>query len=378
MPLESDGQSALPTIEKPAALKRSTRAVVARERAPTSRRAATPTQCEAPVISWPASFSSIGMPLAGRSKSGLTTAWISGSASSIAATGTSRSSAAEIRLAWSSRACSTAIIQRTSSSPIVACVPDRSDCLVVGHRYDRIGRLYRRHRRTDERIMAQIEEALGDAVSVINIGAGAGAYEPARRHVVAVEPSEVMIDQRPTDGAAVVRAMAEALPARSGAFDAALATFTVHHWADPAAGLAEMRRVASRQVILTFDQDDGWLEQFWLTRDYLPQAHFRGTLFSGLDQVLREIRPARVEVVPVPADCTDGFFCAYWRRPEAYLDPEVRASISALALLEDHVLDEGLRRLEEDLHSGLWTRRNEALLALDTYDYGYRLVVSSR
>jgi len=224
--------------------------------------------------------------------------------------------------------------------------------------------------------MAQIEVALADAASVINIGAGAGAYEPVGRQVVAVEPSQVMIAQRAEDRAPVLQAVAEALPAADRSFDAALATFTVHHWADQARGLREMRRVAGRQVILTFDQDDQWLDEFWLTRDYLPQEHLRGALFSGLEQVLEEFEAANVEVVPVPSDCRDGFFCAYWRRPEAYLDPNIRASISALALLDDNLIGGGLRQLEEDLRSGAWAERNQKLLDLDAYDYGYRLVVS--
>ena len=224
--------------------------------------------------------------------------------------------------------------------------------------------------------MQQIEEALADARSVVNIGAGTGVYEPAGRRVVAVEPSKVMIAQRQANGAPVVRACAEALPFQDHSFDAGLATFTVHHWRDPKQGLREMRRVAARQVILTFDQRDDWLQQFWLTRDYLPQEHFRGPLFSGLCEVLAVLEPVRVDVVPVPFDCRDGFFCAYWRRPRAYLDPEVRASISALALLDDAVLTPGIARLEEDLRSGVWSERNQALLELKTCDFGYRLVIT--
>jgi SAM-dependent methyltransferase len=243
-------------------------------------------------------------------------------------------------------------------------------------RYDTIGRVYARHRSADPRIMGQIERALGDAHSVVNVGAGAGSYEPADRRVTAVEPSNVMLAQRRPDAAPVVRAIAEALPFPNDSFDAALATFTVHHWSDPARGLRELQRVARRHVILTFDQGDEWLDDFWLTRDYLPKAHFRGELFSALSQVLTEIEPARVEVVPVPFDCRDGFFCAYWRRPHAYLDPDVRASISALALLDDAVLEPGLRKLAADLRSGAWHERNRALLELDAYDFGYRLVVT--
>lgn len=242
-----------------------------------------------------------------------------------------------------------------------------------GHRYDQIGTAYSRHRRGDPRILAQIDAALGEARTVLNVGAG--AYEPRDRHVVAVEPSEVMTGQRPTDAAPVVRAVAEALPFPDGSFDVALATFTVHHWRDPGRGLAEMRRVAPRQVVLTFDQDDRWLEEFWLTRDYLPHEHFRGRMLTGVDEVLAGLGSAQVEVVPVPADCQDGFFCAYWRRPEAYLDPEVRAAISALALLDPEILRPGLDRLAADLASGAWHKRNRDLLDLDAYDYGYRLVL---
>lgn len=224
--------------------------------------------------------------------------------------------------------------------------------------------------------MKQIHDALADANAVVNVGAGTGAYEPVEGRVVAVEPSSVMIAQRRGHAAPVVQAVAEALPFPDQCFDVALATFTVHHWDDPAQGLREMIRVAPRQVILTFDQGDQWLDDFWLTRDYLPQAYFRGTSFSGLSQVLQEIEPARIEIVPVPFDCSDGFFCAYWRRPHAYLDPEVRASISALALLDSAVLEPGLARLEADLRSGIWRERNRALLELDTCDFGYRLVVT--
>ena len=242
-------------------------------------------------------------------------------------------------------------------------------------RYDTIGRDYAYRRRADRRVMAQIETALGSASSVINVGAGAGAYEPAGRRVVAVEPSAVMISQR-RQGGVVLQAVAEALPVADRSSDAALATFTVHHWTDPGLGLAEMRRVADHQVVLTFDQDDAWLEAFWLTRDYLPKEHFTGRMFSGLDEVLEGLGPARVEVVPVPSDCQDGFFCAHWRRPEAYLDPAIRAGISALALVDPLVLEPGLAQLAADLANGTWEDRNKDLLALECCDFGYRLVVA--
>ena len=243
------------------------------------------------------------------------------------------------------------------------------------YRYDRIGIVYGQHRHGDPRIMRQVERALGQADLIVDIGAGAGAYSPASRQVVAVEPSEVMIAQRPDGAAPVVRGFAGALPFRDSSFDAALTAFSVHHWSDPASGLREVRRVATSQVILTFDQGEEWLDEFWLTRDYLPREHFRGSMFSRLEPVLRELEVRHVEVVSVPADCIDGFFCAYWKRPKAYLDPDVRISISALALMHDEILEPGLRRLDEDLRSGRWAERNRHLLDVDTYDWGYRLVI---
>jgi SAM-dependent methyltransferase len=254
---------------------------------------------------------------------------------------------------------------------------DEAHSLLMGYRYDRIGIVYGLHRRGDPRIMRQIERALGEADSVVDVGAGTGAYSPVERQVVAVEPSEVMIAQRPEGAAPVVRALADVLPFPDISFDAALATFTVHHWSDPAAGLREMRRVSTSQVVHTFEQGEEWLDEFWLTRDYLPREYFHGSMFSGLEPVLRELDSPEVEVVPIPADCSDGFFCAYWKRPQAYLDPDVRISISALALLDDEVLEPGLHRLADDLRSGRWAERNRDLIDLDTYDWGYRLVVST-
>ena len=123
--------------------------------------------------------------------------------------------------------------------------------------------------------------------------------------------------------------MAEHLPFRDRAFDAALAIFTIHHWSDWRAGLAEVQRVAGRVVILTWDP--AIQDHFWLTEEYLPESltdeQFVDVTFPELDDALGGIR---VEPVPVPADCQDGFFAAYWARPEAYLDPTVRAGISVL------------------------------------------------
>jgi SAM-dependent methyltransferase len=242
----------------------------------------------------------------------------------------------------------------------------------AGLRYDEIGRSYTATRRPDPRLAAQIQRALGDARTVLNVGAGTGAYEPADREVLAVEPSATMRAQRPADAAPVIDGRAEALPFADDAFDAAMAVLTVHHWADPATGLRELRRVARRVVVVGFDTD--WASRTWLTRDYLPGLLEPAS--PGLAKAAEALGAERVEPVPIPHDCTDGFLHAYWRRPQAYLDPVVRANISVLALLDDATVGTFTQALAGDLESGLWERRNGHLRALRELDCGYRLLVA--
>jgi hypothetical protein len=231
-------------------------------------------------------------------------------------------------------------------------------------------------------VAAQIGAALGPARSVLNVGAGAGSYEPRRDGcpvvaVVAVEPSLAMLAQRQPGAAPAVRGVAEHLPFADAAFGAAMAALTVHHWTDPAGGLGELQRVApGRQAVLTWDPDVV-ARSFWFTRDYLPQAleDERDRGLWTVDAIAAALAPVRVEAVPVPWDCTDGFFGAYWRRPQAYLLPVVRNSISALALLDQDLVDDAVRRLAADLGSGRWQERYADLTALDSVDLGYRLVV---
>jgi SAM-dependent methyltransferase len=243
--------------------------------------------------------------------------------------------------------------------------------------YDEIGTTYTVTRRPDPRIGALIEAALADARSVINVGAGAGSYEPPQT-VLAVEPSPVMIRQRPAGSAAVVQARAEALPVADHAADAAMALLTVHHWTGLDSGLAELRRVARRRiVVLTWDQEI--CREFWLLREYLPEAAaFDDTRAVPVDQLAELLGGARIEPVPIPHDCTDGFAAAYWRRPEAYLDPVVRAGMSIFAQLGGGVLQTGLRRLAADLGSGRWHRRHADLLERPDYDGGYRLLTAEQ
>jgi SAM-dependent methyltransferase len=236
--------------------------------------------------------------------------------------------------------------------------------------YDRIGEGYSRARRPDPRIAAAISTALGDAKSVINVGAGTGSYEPTDRDVLAVEPSDLMIGQRPAGAPPCIRGTAEALPVEAQAFDAAMAILTIHHWNDWRRGLAELRRVARhRVVILTFDPSPG---RFWL-EEYFPElVALDKIIMPPLDEMSAVLGPLMIAPVPILHDCTDGFLGAYWRRPEAYLDPVVRRSISSFSRIEG--VREGLEKLERDLQSGEWRARHARLLNLDALDLGYRLV----
>jgi len=238
--------------------------------------------------------------------------------------------------------------------------------------YDKIGVDYAALRKPDPRIAAVIHAALGDARSILNVGAGAGSYEPTDREVTAVEPSAEMIRQRPPGAAPAVQASADALPFADKAFDAAMAVLTIHHWPDRAAGLAEIRRVTRGPIVLlTFDP----AHRPWLT-DYLPGlAALDEAQMPAMTDYQRWLGAARIAPVLVPHDCSDGFLYAYWRRPAAYLDPRIRSGSSAFwALGASAAL--GLKRLEADLDNGVWARRHAELMELQQHDVGYRLVVS--
>lgn len=240
--------------------------------------------------------------------------------------------------------------------------------------YDRIGVGYREVRQPDPRIAARIEAALGEARTVLNVGAGTGSYEPTDRAVTAVEPSELMISQRPEWAAPVVQATAELLPFEDDSFDAAMAVITVHHWTDLEAGLAEMARVArDRILIVTFDPAP--LEDFWLTRDYFPLAGEIHSDFMPPIAALTAMLPgAEVEVVPVPRRCEDGFFFALWDRPEMHLDPGVRRASSCWHQMTPEETERGLAALRADLHSGEWDRRYGRLRSEAELDVGLRLL----
>lgn len=242
-------------------------------------------------------------------------------------------------------------------------------------RYDTLGVGYSTVRREDPRIAARVRAALGDARSVVNVGAGAGSYEPADLDLTAVEPSEVMRAQRPPGAAPVVDARAEELPFADDSFDAAMAILSDHPWDDHERGLAELRRVARRRVVMLNAEPHSVVDS-WLVRDYLHG--FIGLVADGysLDRTLATLGGGRIEPVPIPHDCRDGFMHAYWRRPHAYLDPQVRAGISVFRLLDPNEVESAMAKLAADLESGEWQRRNGELLDLDELDLGYRLVVA--
>jgi SAM-dependent methyltransferase len=241
--------------------------------------------------------------------------------------------------------------------------------------YDTIGSTYTVTRRTEPRIAARVWAALGDARTVLNVGAGTGSYEPSDRDVTAVEPSAVMRAQRPAGAAPCVAATAESLPFEDQSFDAAMAFSTVHHWQDPIAGLLEMRRVARRVVVFLFDTSDP--SQFWLTRDYLPEVADLRThrVLASLTELARAIG-ARMEPVLIPWDCADGFFEAYWRRPEAHLDENVRRGISVWASVGPDAEQRAVRSLRDDLASGRWAERNRDLVDLEAAELGARLLIA--
>ncbi len=240
--------------------------------------------------------------------------------------------------------------------------------------YESIGRDYRKRRQPDPRIAQQIHRALGDAVTVCNIGAGTGSYEPTDRQVTAVEPSRTMICQRTSD-CPVICCTAEDLPFADNEFDAAMTLLSVHHWQDPERGLSEMRRVSRRQVVFTFDPE--LQDEFWLVRDYIPQMdEFERQRATPVQTIADCLGAERIESVPIPWDCTDGFQAAYWRRPAEYLDADVQSTISTLAQLPADVVADGLARLARDLESGQWSKRYASLLDQEEMDFGYRLIIA--
>ncbi|WP_251091456.1 class I SAM-dependent methyltransferase [Streptomyces sp. Caat 7-52] len=248
--------------------------------------------------------------------------------------------------------------------------------LSTAEHYNRIGVGYSAVRRPDKRWADTIRAALGDARTVVNLGAGSGAYEPTDMQIVAVEPSREMRSQRGPDAAPCVIARAESLPFDDQAFDAAMAVLTVHHWSDLEAGVSELLRVAERFAIVTYDMDVQ--ADYWFTRDYVPEiAQAERSRVPALEHLTSLLGPCDITELPVWRDFTDGFMTAFWARPEAYLDAETRRACSAFSLTDPEAVERGVSRLREDLASGEWQRRYADLADRSAIDAGFRLVTGT-
>lgn len=243
--------------------------------------------------------------------------------------------------------------------------------------YDEHGHGYAAHRRPDPRIASRIHAALGDARTVANVGAGSGSYEPDDRHVLAFEPSHVMRAQRPPGLPPAISARAESLPLDDDSVDAAMAILTVHHWADQAAGLSQLRRIARGPVaVLTIDVR--MLPRYWLLADYVPEViSIDSRCFPAVDFVAESLGgTVSIEPVPIPSDCSDGFVEAYWARPEAFLDDGIRAAQATWKSLPSGVESRAIGNLAADLASGAWDERHGHLRRQPSYDAGLVMVVS--
>ncbi|MCI5106901.1 MAG: class I SAM-dependent methyltransferase [Pseudomonadales bacterium] len=248
-----------------------------------------------------------------------------------------------------------------------------ADSIVPEYSYNQSGKHYNTGRRTDPRIAARLWQQLDLRQSILNIGAGSGSYEPANCSLVAVEPSAIMLAQRSPGSGPAVQAVAEQLPFADQAFHQVMTVLSMHHWPDQQRAFEEIRRIGrSRFVALSWDPD---CEPFWLTRDYFPEIiAMDRKIFPGLQQLQNCFARVEIETLPIPADCEDGFFAAYWKRPEAYLDKRVRDCMSTFARIQNP--DKGLKRLAKDLESGAWQQRNSDLMQRQELDAGYRLLIA--
>jgi len=244
--------------------------------------------------------------------------------------------------------------------------------------YDQYGQQYSGYRQTDPRIAALVNDALDDAQTVLNVGAGAGSYEPADKYVVAVEPSAVMRAQRLQLGKVpAINAKAGHLPFDDQAFDASMAMVTIHHWPDIDQGLKALRRVTRNQVlVLTFDPDQ--LDHFWNARYFPELIAIEKARYPSIASVCQSLGGrCQVIPVPIPLDCTDGFQEAFYGRPEAFLQKEVRQAQSAWGFLEAGQEEVLVQRLADDLASGAWDRQYGHYRMEPTFTCALRLIVAT-
>jgi SAM-dependent methyltransferase len=246
-------------------------------------------------------------------------------------------------------------------------------------RYDTIGHGYAQTRREDPRFRARIHGALGNARTVVNVGAGTGAYEPWDRHVIAIEPSDVMAAQRPDDLAPAIRASAGAIPLRDRSVDAAMAVLTVHHWdEDRETGVRELRRVARGPVVvLTYDATIS--AAMWLMADYLRElAALDLRTFPPPEQIAEWIGgDVRIDAIPIPRDTPDWMLGSFWAHPERVLDADARAATSGFARMPADVVERVVSEVSRDLADGRWDARHGHLRSLDALDVGLRLIVAT-
>jgi SAM-dependent methyltransferase len=245
--------------------------------------------------------------------------------------------------------------------------------------YDKLAQQYKKYRMPDPRIAEQIHFHLRNAQRILNVGAGTGSYEPEDCEVVALEPYYEMISRRKHSGALLIQGSAEELPFKDNTFDCSMGILTIHHWSDTVSGLQEMLRVTrDRIVLLTWI---GYGNNFWLV-DYIPEiVGIDEKLFPTLEELDQILGGISVETIEIPHDCTDGFMCAYWRRPEMYLDPDARRAISTFSRMPASripAIQEQLDKLKEDIKSGVWCKKYSHLLERESLDLGYRLVVSEK
>lgn len=245
-------------------------------------------------------------------------------------------------------------------------------------RYDTIGHRYSSTRREDPALRDRIVAALGDSRTVVNVGAGTGSYEPHDRHVIAIEPSDVMAAQRPPALVPALRWTASPLPLRDGSVDAAMAVLTIHHWDKQLeAGVRELRRVARGPVVIvTYDADV--CAEMWLYRNYLPEAAAldRAT-FPRIDTLVGWLGGSvRVEPVMNSRDTPDWTLGSFWAHPERVLDPAARQATSAFARMDAAVLERVVAEVGRDLENGAWDARYGELRRLSEFDVGMRLIVA--
>ncbi|MBL6927867.1 MAG: class I SAM-dependent methyltransferase [Rhodospirillales bacterium] len=242
--------------------------------------------------------------------------------------------------------------------------------------YNNIGVDYAKLRKPDPRLIELICAQIIDLNTILNVGAGAGSYEPDDKNLIALEPSWRMISQRPAHAAPSVCGIAESLPFQDNSFDGGLALLTLHHWSDIDRGLNELKRVVTKRLVI-HTWDSTATENYWLINDYIPELlALDAGRFPKMDDLIAKFRSARIIEVPIPCDCTDGFQGAYWQRPEAYLDDHVKKGISSFQQISQKALSRGLARLRADLDSGIWHNRYAGLLDKEAIDLGYRLIVA--